>query len=114
MDTADMVINIVSGIALAALIGGVIFGIIWAVIYTKKIKEKTAEFIKNLSDEQLDIISNTPYRGLGDPKRPNAVVVKGMVMEMKEKGNNIVFSILFYDHYFGDCQRYYYDKERRK
>lgn len=100
MDTADMVINIVSGIALAALIGGVIFGIIWAVIYTKKMKEKTAEFIKNLSDEQLDIISNTPYRGLGDPKRPNAVVVKGMVMEMKEKGNNIVFSILFYDHYF--------------
>ena len=41
MDTADMVINIVSGIALAALIGGVIFGIIWAVIYTKKIKEKS-------------------------------------------------------------------------
>ncbi|MCR5210148.1 MAG: rhomboid family intramembrane serine protease [Lachnospiraceae bacterium] len=100
MDTADLVISIVSGIGIAALVGGVIFGVIWAVIYSKKMKEKTAEYIKNLSDEQLDILSNTPYRNLGDPKRPNAVVVKGMVMDMKEKGDKTVFSILFYDRYF--------------
>ena len=105
MDTADTIINVVSGAALVALIGGVIFGIIWAVIYTKKMKEKTAGFISGLSDEQLSILTNTPYRQLGDPKRPNAVVVKGMVMEMKEKGSNTVFSVLFYDRYFPNSDK---------
>ena len=99
-DTADLIISIVSIIGIVALVGAVIYGVVQAIIYSRKMKEKTAEYIKALTDEQLDILSNTPYRNLGDPKRPNAVVVKGMVMDMREKGSKTEFSILFYDRYF--------------
>ena len=99
-DTADLIISIVSIIGIVALVGAVIYGVVQAFIYFERMKKKTAEYIKGLTDEQLDILSNTQYRSLGDPKRPNAVVVKGMVMDMREKGSKTEFSILFYDRYF--------------
>ncbi len=97
MDTA---VNVISMVLFFAFIIFLIWGVTFFILELKRSKEDKEKFISMLTDEQKHILADTPYRELGDPNRPNAVIVRGLIMEAKEKGKKTVFKIIFYDRYF--------------
>lgn len=83
------------------LVAGVVCGVFGGVIYVlaKKDSAKDEERVKNLTKEQVETLTNTPYQAVDG--LPNAVLVHGLILEIPKVTNSKAeLVIMYYNEYY--------------
>lgn len=84
---------LLAGIVVCGIFGGIIY------ILAKKEQSDLEEKLNTLTQEQKDVLIDTPYQEALDC--PNGVIVCGMIYEMKEKSTgSFSLYVLYYNTYF--------------